>query len=163
MFVDFVDGAIARVTGLTVRDARRSAFEAVSMRDYMIRLHEGAQALHPNVPIREGLRRMGYSLYDDFERTMIGKAIFSVAGKEITKLASLAQKAYSVSYSPGSLTARITGERRIAIIMSPILVYPDTFQVGAWEGAARFCGKEAMVLIRTPIREPGYVELELTF
>jgi uncharacterized protein (TIGR02265 family) len=148
MFFDFVIDKVRATTGQRIDDTARVAFGKYPVREYMRLLARGAQVLYPNVSRREGLRRMGHTLFDEFYETMIGRAIFSVAGRSLERICSLAPKAYDVSYEPVSVQTHLRGVKHAHIIFSPMFIFPETFHVGAWEGAARFCGNEATVRLK---------------
>lgn len=161
MFFDFAVDRAKRVTGRSIASESRVAFLQYSMRDYMRLLVACAREAFPLAPPREQLRRMGAFLYDDFLETMVGRAIFSVAGKRFDRIGVLAPKAYSASYSPCVLHTSIVEANTVHIRFDPMHVFMDTFHYGAWEGAARFSGKEAT--IRVHRSRPGYGEFEIKY
>jgi uncharacterized protein (TIGR02265 family) len=162
MFFQMLNDRARREQGQPLRENVPPAFSRGSMRDYMELLVAAATTLYPNVPVREGLRRVGHTLYDDFFSTMVGKAIFSVAGRNFLRLTDLAPRAYEVSYEPCALRTEILGPNNVRVAMRPVHVFPDSFQVGAWEGAARFCSIEPMIRI-TPYATSGFLELDITY
>jgi len=161
MFFDFAVNRARRVSKRAISSESRIAFMHYPMRDYMRLLADCAREAYPHAPAREGLRRMGAHLYDDFLETMVGRAIFSVAGKRFDKIAVLAPKAYSASYAPCQLRTAITESKTIHVRFEPMYVFMDTFHVGAWEGVARFCGTEASIRVRTTA--PGFGEYEVRY
>lgn len=161
MFFQFLEGRLLRVNGKPLGDYEHGAFQPYPAREYVRMIHTTARTLFPELPVREALRRVGHFLYDDFERTMVGKAIFAVAGRDFSRLCALAHKAYAVSYAPCELRAEVVSRGRATVVMAPVHILPDTFQVGAWEGAARFCGLSPTVRVHRV--RPGFVELELRY
>jgi uncharacterized protein (TIGR02265 family) len=159
MFFDFLIDRVRRLTGQRIDDTSRIAFGKYPMREYLRLLVRTATILHPAVPRREGLRRLGQQVFADFYETMIGRAIFSVAGSSMERICALAPKAYDVSYEPVNVQTHLRGPKHGHVIMGPMYVFPDTFHVGAWEGAARFCAQEATVRIQKT--RPGYVEYDV--
>ena len=77
------------------------------------------------------------------------------------RIGVLAPKAYSASYSPCVLHTSIVEANTVHIRFDPMHVFMDTFHYGAWEGAARFSGKEAT--IRVHRSRPGYGEFEIKY
>lgn len=161
MFFDFAVDRAKRATNRSVASESRVAFLQYSMRDYMRLLVECSRAAFPDVTAREGLRRMGAHLYDDFLETMVGRAIFSVAGKRFDRIGALAPKAYLASYEPCEVRTTVVAEKLFHVRFEPMHVFLDTFHLGAWEGAARFCGTQAK--IRVHVGRPGYGELEIAY
>lgn len=161
MFFGFVHESLERARISGVSAPRPGAFEWAPMRDYVQLLIDAAPRLHPGLPPREQLRRVGWTLFDDFERTMVGKAIFAVAGRDFRRIVTLASKAYSVSYDPCVLQGHMQSDRVAIVTMDPVYVLPDCYQVGAWEGAARFAGQSAT--IRIDRKGAGRASLEIQF
>lgn len=161
MFFQFLEGHLLRVNGKPLGEFEHGAFQPYPARDYVRMIHATALALYPDAPVREALRRVGHFLYDDFQRTMVGRAIFAVAGRDFARLCSLAHKAYGVSYAPCELRAAVVSPGRATVVMAPVHILPDTFQVGAWEGAARFCGLSPTIRIHRV--RPGFVEFDVRY
>lgn len=159
MFFDFVIDRVREVTRTRLDTTTRLAFGRYPMREYLALLVEGAELLHPGVSTREALRRVGESVFEEFCGTMFGRAIFSVAGRNMERIVALAPKAYDVSYSPTIVQTHMTGQTSARVSMTPMFVFPDTFHVGAWEGAGRFCGITTVVRIQKS--RPGFAEYDI--
>lgn len=119
---------------------RYTAFGNYPLRGYMELLAEAARVLHPQQTVREGLRRLGQQVYPMFASTMVGSAIFAVAGHDFGKVASLASKAYGVSISPGRLSTIQVAPAHLRVQMIDIWSFPASFQYGVFEGAMEQCG-----------------------
>lgn len=148
MFFDFVVEHVHEVTRTRIDTTTRLAFGRYPMRDYLALLVEGAEMLHPRVGTREALRRVGHHVFEEFCETMIGRAIFSVAGRNMDRIIALAPKAYDVSYAPTIVQTHMVGPSAARVSMTPMFVFPDTFHVGVWEGAGRFCGVTTVVRVQ---------------
>jgi uncharacterized protein (TIGR02265 family) len=159
MFFDFIVSRVEMVTGQRFDTTSRIAFGKYPMREYMRLLSRAAEIIHPSVSKREGLRRLGQLVFDDFYETMIGRAIFSVAGRSMERICALAPKAYDVSYGPTQVLTFMRGPKHAQVIHSPMYVFAETFHVGAWEGAARFSGTEAVVRVQKT--RPGHFEYDV--
>lgn len=161
MFFGFLHDALHKAGLPDAKAPRPGAFEWAPMRDYVQLLIDAAPRLHPGLSPREQLRRVGWTLFDDFERTMVGKAIFAVAGRDFARVVMLASKAYSVSYEPCMLNGHLQTGNMAIIELDPVYVLPDSYQVGAWEGAARFAGRSPT--IRVDRKGPGRATFEIQF
>jgi uncharacterized protein (TIGR02265 family) len=159
MFFDFVLDRVREKTGSSLDDTSRTAFGKYPMREYLALLGESSAILHPGVPQREALRRLGNTVYDEFLSTMVGRAIFSIAGKSFERVTVVAPRAYEACYEPVRVETRVMGPNFVRVTMSPMFVFADTFHVGVWEGAARLYGHEPDVRIKKKF--PGYVDYEV--
>jgi len=162
MFFGMVNEHARSALGHPLSSDDPHAFESASARAYLELLAKAAAALYPMVPRREGIRRLGHRVFSDFYETMVGKAIFTVAGKNFDRLAALAPKAYEVSYSPCSVHTTVRAPGRVHVVFDPMYVFPESFHIGAWENAAKFCGGALKVLHTIPTRA-GHLEYDLTF
>ncbi len=161
MFFQFLHEAVRSQTGGSLDGPQPSAFEWAPMQDYVKLVLAAAPKLHPGQPVREQLRRVGHTLFDDFERTMVGKAIFAVSGRDFRRVLTLAHKEYAVSYDPCNLSGRVEDAGVGIVTLDPVWVLADSYQVGAWEGAARFCGKQPT--IRVDRKGVGRAVFEIRF
>lgn len=162
MFFGMVNDHARSVFGHPLTEDDPHAFGSFSARAYLALIAKAARAIHPAVPMREGIRRLGQRVFTDFYETMVGKAIFAVGGKNFDRLAQLAPKAYEVSYSPCSVRAQVREPGHVHVVYEPMYIFAETFHVGAWENAARYCGGEARILHSQPT-STGYLELDITF
>jgi uncharacterized protein (TIGR02265 family) len=160
MFFSSVIERAKKERGVVLDGQSYTAFGKYPLRDYLLLLARSAAVLYPGVPVREGLRRLGSSVYNEFLETMVGRAIFSIAGKSFARVVAISPRAYDACYDPVHVETRVEGN--IAhVTMAPMWVFPDTFHVGVWEGAAKLYGTTADVRIKK-IR-PGFVSYEVRF
>lgn len=104
--------------------------------------------LHPELPIRDAMRQLGRHVYPNFVATMVGKAIFSVAGRDFGRVAALAGRAYAVSVSPGEVRSEPCGPNHVRVILRDLWPFPDAYQIGVWEGAMQVCGVKGEIRVR---------------
>ena len=90
-----------------------------------------------------------------------GRAIFSMAGRDFARIASLASRAYAVNVRPGRVNAEFTDEKHLVIRMRELYTFPDCYQLGVWEGAMQLCGESGTFRVR-PYRELCNLDAELT-
>lgn len=148
MFLEeLVEGAHA--AGAT--DFRRRAYTSFGrypMREYMQLIVEASTAASPSAPLREAMRALGRRTYPRFAATMIGSAIFSIAGRDFEKVAGLAGRAYGVSVSPGEVKATTLKPGHTRVQLRQIWPFPDAFQIGVWEGALMACHTEGEIRVK---------------
>src|SRR3954463_3688811 len=89
----------ARRKGIALAGARERylPFADYPLTEHMQILVEGAQALFPEVTLREGLRRLGRGAYDIFVQSTVGKVIFSRGSDGVAEVLGALVKAYEVT------------------------------------------------------------------
>jgi uncharacterized protein (TIGR02265 family) len=137
-----------------------SGFTRYPLRDYLRLVVAAARQLHPDLPLREALRRVGHDVYPVFKATMAGSAIFAFASDDFAKVAGLARKAYSVALSPAAVDIRTLGPRHIVVELRDVYTFPDCLQIGVWEGALIACKAEGSVLLQRHSISDADLEIE---
>jgi uncharacterized protein (TIGR02265 family) len=147
--------------GLPFDGTRRyTVFKDYPLAEYRDLLLLAAGKLHPQVPQREGLRRLGQLAYPTLADTMIGRVIFGVLGNDLTSVMKAAAKGYKVSMSPGSAEVLDVGARHAHVRLDDVYVFLDSYQVGVFEGAITACGRVGEVGLRrhSPITAELYCQ-----
>jgi uncharacterized protein (TIGR02265 family) len=126
---------------------RYVGFKAYPLRDYLRVLVGCAELAHPQVPLREGLRRLGHLAYPAFVASTVGRVLFSVAGDWITAL-RLASQAYRVAVDPGRVSIRDEAPGVAIVELRRMWSFAEAYQVGVFEGAMQAFGKTGDVRIR---------------
>ncbi len=137
MFYGLISRAYQRV-GKSAPDFPTVPFAKVERRAYNAALIQACADLSPGVPLASALFELGRGLYPHFTGTMIGKAIFSVAGRDCPSMARLAPRAYSICNGHGTLEL---------VRVQPGLVHvsfddvwdPLPFTCGIWRGGLDVC------------------------
>lgn len=162
-FQDIVNTCTAARVALSVPGARARyvPFIDYPLREYIELLVSAAELLHPREPLRNGLRRLGRLAYPTLVGTLIGRAIFGVAGRDFGVVLSLASRAYSVSIKPGDATLVERGDGRAVVALRNIWSFPDAYQVGVFEGALIALGLRGEV--KTRVLSPCNVDFEVTW
>ena len=125
-----------------------SAFRDYPTRDYLTFLVEASKKLHPKVPLREGLRRLGRSAYPTFAETRIGKVVFGVVGGNLPAIMRLAGKAYRIADSVARADAVEVTDAHARMLLKSVYVFVDAYQVGVFEGAVLAARRVPEVAIR---------------
>jgi uncharacterized protein (TIGR02265 family) len=133
-----------------------------ALADYMDTIVFCAGQLFPELPLRQAVRLVGRFIYPAFFDSMVGKAIFAVAGRSYRRAVEVAPKAYhEVGISPGS--ARIVALREGYAYVELRSVWPltEAYQPGIWEGALEAFG--AVGTVRTKIHSACDIDLEVVW
>jgi uncharacterized protein (TIGR02265 family) len=135
MFIDALVRVARAHTPDAFREARYVAFMTYPLQEFMRVIVRTAELVHGDLPIREAVRRLGRLAYPTLFDTMVGKAIFTVAGRDWPSALKLAAKAYAVSLDPGKAEVIELSPGRAVVGLRQIWNFPDCYQVGVFEGA----------------------------
>lgn len=107
----------------------------------LLRLNRAAAELaHPELPLGEGLRRIGHEAFDTLVSAQVGRVIFAVLGRDFSRVVAVGAKGWKVSMSFGTVRHEALGENHSALHFSDMPAFLGTYQVGVVEGAMRWCG-----------------------
>jgi uncharacterized protein (TIGR02265 family) len=127
---------------------RYYAFHNYPLQECMELTLEAAKLIHPDASLREALRRLGRLSYRTFADSMIGRAVFGIAGGDVGRILSLASKGASVASTVGKIEVASQGESSATLRVSEIYVFAECFNVGIAEGVLEVCGREGYVAQR---------------
>lgn len=136
---------VAREAGLT----RTSyvAFNAYPVADYLRLAYRTAERAWPDVPVGEGLRRIGQQAYDTFLDSHVGKVVFGAFGGAFHLIAKHGDKGWSLSMNFGHVRVEEIGPRHYRYHFTELPVFLETHQVGAVEGAMKATRVKGEVLV----------------
>ncbi|MBV1858992.1 MAG: DUF2378 family protein [Nannocystaceae bacterium] len=140
MFYDLIRRAYDR-TGQAAPDFPQIPFAKVERRAYNAALFQACEDLSPEVPLASALFELGRGLYPHFASTMVGKAIFSVAGRDCPAMARLAPRAYAVCNGHGTLEV-LHAQPGLVHVSFDDVWDPLPFTCGIWRGGLDVCGIE---------------------
>lgn len=140
MFYDLISRAYARA-GKSAPDFPKIPFAKVERRAYNAALFQACEELSPDTPLASALFELGRDLYPHFATTMIGKAIFSVAGRDYPAMARLAPRAYSICNGRGVLDI-LRAQPGLVHVSFDDVWDPLPFTCGIWRGGLDVCGIE---------------------
>jgi serine/threonine-protein kinase len=132
-----------------VPERRYIPFRDYPMRDYLRLEVAVAAAVHPAVPLGEGLRRLGWAALDSLLASHVGKTLFGIFGRDVERLLLSAPKAYELTLSFGKVTAEKMTGGKFLLHAHGLPAFLETYQVGVFEGVLRHC------------RAPGRVRIAL--
>lgn len=159
-FQDIVDAA-GTLGPLPEARPRYLPFIDYPTREYMALLVACATRVHPKEPARNGLRRLGRLAYPTLAATLLGRAIFGMAGRDFGTILSLASRAYAASMKPGEASLMDRAAQRGVISLREVWTFPDAYQVGVFEGALIAVGLSGEVKVR--VLSPCDVDFEVTW
>jgi uncharacterized protein (TIGR02265 family) len=93
--------------------------------------------MFPEVSLREGMRRLGWTAYPTLLDSMIGRVIFGVLGEDLPAIFKAAAKGYRVSVSIGRAHVIEVGTKHAVVRLEEVYNFPDCYQVGVFEGVFR--------------------------
>ena len=138
-FHDYLDRhAPAAAAAYQAMYPRRPAATAdVPIREFGRRLADAARLAHPELPLTEGLRRIGRSIYQSAKSSLLGRLLLHAMGTTFDLVASQAPRAYEVFEKHGSVIRfERLGERHFRYEIDPGHPFLGSYQVGILEGAA---------------------------
>jgi uncharacterized protein (TIGR02265 family) len=142
----------AAVEAMRARDHAPSSEETfVPFDDYPMRravalLFEAARAVHPGLPIREGIRRLTWSAYGTFADSLIGRVVFAAARRSPASIYRLAARAWPHGASHGRLAPEILDDRT-AIVRATEFPLPEPAGIGIAEGVLLGCKRHGSVAV----------------
>lgn len=130
-FLDSLDrGGFPRPT-----TARFVSFKDYPLRQFMQLMLAAISTAWPTLPPSAGLRRLGQSAYPTLAESVVGRVLFSVAGRNFGTALQLTEKAYKLSLNPGTARLANLTEKSAVLEMRDIWNFADSYQVGVMEGA----------------------------
>lgn len=124
------------------------AFQRYPMRRLMELLVDAAGTVHADVPLREGLRRLGHGAYGVFADSLVGRTLFSALGHDVGRIFGLAGRAWPHAATAGSLEVEDAGERSVRIRAHDFVLFPECTAVGIAEGVLLACERPGVVACR---------------
>jgi uncharacterized protein (TIGR02265 family) len=124
----------ARRKGKELKHARERyhSFGDVPLREYVPMLVECASTLDPELPVREGLRKLGRGSIDAIARSTFGRILMTSLLDVTTSLAAVG-KAVAITTPGARIAVSVVGPRRVVIEMSHIYTFFDSHHIGILE------------------------------
>lgn len=160
MFYDLIRRAYER-RDVPAPDFPRIPFSKVERRAYNAALLQACTALSADAPLGVALFELGRDLYPHFANTMVGKAIFSVAGHDYPAMVRLAPRGYSVCNGYGTIEVLEANPGRVLVRFEDVWD-PLPFTCGIWQGGLDVCKIEAKTF-ELDTRGPVSYDLRITY
>jgi uncharacterized protein (TIGR02265 family) len=160
MFFSQIVGA-ARKKGARVGRDRYVPFRDYPLREWIEVLPQAARGAHPDLPVRDGMRRLGWQAFDTFTTSRVGRVFLQLSGLDVDRLVSLAPRGFTVIGSHGQVVVVEQGPGRAVLGLRGMWDYIDAWYVGVFEGAMRTLQREGEVRVR--LRDLHMGDLLLTW
>lgn len=148
MFTDQVCKLAAK-SGRSIGRDRYIGFKYYPLSEHIELLAQATAILHPDLPLREGLRRLGAHAAPTLKDSMIGKVFSSFVGDQPAGMLSLVGKSYTATRSMG--TARVTDTeagKSTIITLRTVHDFPDCLHPGIFEAVMRENGLDWELRVR---------------
>jgi uncharacterized protein (TIGR02265 family) len=122
-----------------VEGRRYVAFGLYPVREYMELILRVAQVRPDKSPPATAVLRTGLGVYELFANSLIGTAIFAIAGN-FRRVVEGASKAYAVSLPSSQVEVIELSSSTGRVRLRQVWPYPDVFQAGIWLGAMEKMG-----------------------
>ena len=136
-----VDGALARGVRLPSARERYLGFRKYPMREHAQVLVEAARGMWPELPAREGLRKLGRGAPRALVSSMLGRVVLGSVEGPLEVLRAMA-RSYPMHAQPGSLEITELAPGRAIVHMRQIHHFLDCHHVGVFEGVLRYAKVE---------------------
>jgi uncharacterized protein (TIGR02265 family) len=138
---------------------RWTPFLDYSLRDTM-RIHTNVARIRwPREPLREGLRRFGWTAYPTFAESSAGRLLFGVLNRDFEGKFSLMSRGIAISVSHARVTPHRVGERHWRVEYEDVFCFLDCYHVGIIEGVARAHGLTANIMVKLRSPESGTLDV----
>lgn len=158
MFFEYVLDAYTRAGKPKPRRSYQG-FRHYPVRDYLELMLQTAEDVAPEIPLARTLHDIGFVVYPNLAASMVGKAIFAVAGRDYLKVVRLAAKAYEMATSRGDVQLHESREGFVHAELRGVYDYLP-YTVGIWSGGMEVCSvRPTQIEVAQP--EPGTTHLRL--
>jgi uncharacterized protein (TIGR02265 family) len=134
-------------TGKTVGRTEYGLFGDYPVTEMIEVIVESAALLYPDVPPREGIRRIGRGLFPRLRGSAAGRMLFAIAGHNIFSAVKLVGRAHTLA-SGTRATASVPDDHTILVEVRNAWIFPENYQIGVYEGALSAYDKTGAVLVR---------------
>lgn len=141
-----------RRRGRPLESRRYVAFRDYPGEELLELLVRAAERVYPDVPPREGLRRLGRVAYPTLRESLVGRVVFGAVGRDIHAVWRLVSKGYELSNNSGTATLLELTETEAVLRLEGMYSFVDAWHVGIVEGAVEIYGfvPEVLVHLTTP-------------
>jgi uncharacterized protein (TIGR02265 family) len=148
MFFQSLDDAAYAACGKHVGRGKWLAFKDYPVREWIRVLHDAAALAEPNVPRREGIRRLGATGYPTFAESMVGRVLLNFASRDFGAVLRLAPRIYALTGNSGTLSIEPLGDRKVIVQLRGYWDWIDAWHLGVFEGGMKALGVVGTVRVR---------------
>jgi uncharacterized protein (TIGR02265 family) len=135
-----------------------AAFTDYPLREFMQVQVAAARAAHPELPLGEGLRRLGRPVYRELRESAAGTFLFALAGGDLMASVRLVNRVYNM-LTTARADSTVVDERQALIHLRGTHAFPEVYQAGIYEGALEVFGRQGDVRVRQ--LGPGNLDIQL--
>lgn len=146
-FLALAEGAERRQVELALPRPRYVPFTFYPVREFAPLLVKAAGLFHPQLSLREGLRRIGTAGPAAFLSSTLGRVTLG-ASEGVHATVSAIAKTYSINTRPSRCTVLQTEPRFMVLALDDVCYFLDSHHVGVFEGTLEHAGVAGRVLIR---------------
>ncbi len=107
---------------------------------------QAARLMFPTLPLADGLRRVAWTSFDTFARSLIGQVLFGAVGHDVDSILKLSSRALSCATNVGTNELEVIRDRTAVLQVEDAFLFAEQFGVGMLEGVLRTCKCEGEVL-----------------
>jgi uncharacterized protein (TIGR02265 family) len=159
MFLSSLVDHVEARTGERIGRKRYVAFVSYPLAELLELLPKAAELVHPNLPVREGMRRLGQAAYPTFADSTLGRVLMSIAGSDPRAALHLAPRAYRLVGNTGEARVVDVDDCTSILELRGVWSFPDAYNVGVHEGALEAFGQDGEVRVR--VHSISDVDLEI--
>ena len=147
-FLALVDGAQRRRVKLPFPRAKYLPFGFYPVREFASLLVEAAERFHPDLPVRQGLRRIGMAGPLAFLSSTLGKVTLGATQGVHAAVTEIA-KTYAINVRPSRCQVTQALPRSMIVSLDDVPHFLDCHHVGVFEGALAYAGVQGAVRIHS--------------
>lgn len=147
MFLRTVADVAERRSGVRPGRSNYIPFRDYPEREALELCAKSASLAYPDVPPREGVRRLGQLVFPVFRESQVGSVMMSLASDLVESLA-LIPRAYEVFRAGSSAEVLELAKGRAIIALRGVWIFPDVHELGVFEGIMQHFEKSGRVLVR---------------
>jgi uncharacterized protein (TIGR02265 family) len=122
-------------------------FQFYPLREHARLLIDTAGLVFPQLPLRQGLRKLGRGAPAAFVSSTLGRVVLQPNQGPFEVVTALAT-GYNLCLKPGNAVVEQRSERSLEVTLEDIHYFIDSHHVGAFEGAVKHAGEQARVRIQ---------------
>jgi uncharacterized protein (TIGR02265 family) len=129
-------------------DKRYFGFKDYPLVEHIRLLETCARLAFPGESPRQGVRLLGRDAFEAFAHSMVGRAVFGIAGRSWDDAMRLVTRAYSTTGPVGTAELSESTPTRVVISFRQIWNFPDSYHVGVIEAAMQHYEKRGEIFVR---------------
>lgn len=157
----FFSGLLRSAPEANVGGRRYVAFGLYPVREYMELILRVAQAQANKAPAATAVLRTALGVYELFASSLIGTAIFAIAGN-FGRIVEGAHKAYAVSLPSSQVEVLALASGAARVRLRHVWPFPDIFQAGIWLGAMEKMGARGEIEVTPHSLDEAEFEMRWT-